>query len=211
METGVQRDTRGGGDRKREREVYEAAARIFYEKGYQAATVQDVADALGILKGSLYHYIDSKEDLLFELLVEAHEDVDAVLTEVAEVPGLSPLERLERYIYAQILYSAQNPHKVSVYYADLDRLQGERRELITARRAEHEAFVRELIAEAQRAGDAGEGDPVILSNCVFATVIWVYRWYRSEGPIEPEELARNCAAFAVAGVKAGIAAAPRAG
>ncbi len=186
--------------------MYEAAARIFYEKGYQAATVQDVADALGILKGSLYHYIDSKEDLLFELLVEAHEDVDSILREVAQIDDLSPLATLERYVYEQILFSARNPHKVSVYYADLDRLQGDRRERITARRAEHEAFVRELIASAQREGEAGEGDPIILANCVFATVIWVYRWYRPEGSIEPEALAQSCAAFAVAGVRAGTSA-----
>lgn len=139
--------------------------------------------------------------------MEAHEDVDSILREIAAVPGLSPLERLEKYVYEQILYSAQNPHKVSVYYADLDRLKGERREQILARRGEHEAFVRELIIEAQKAGEAREGDPVILSNCVFATVIWVYRWYRSEGPIEPETLARNCAAYAVAGVKSGAPAA----
>ena len=54
------------GNRARDREVIEAAVKIFWEKGYANASVQDVADALGMLKGSLYYYIDSKERLARE-------------------------------------------------------------------------------------------------------------------------------------------------
>ena len=56
--------------RRREREVLDVAARLFHERGYADTSVQDIADELGILKGSLYHYIEVKEDLLFRLLGE---------------------------------------------------------------------------------------------------------------------------------------------
>src|SRR3954470_14043766 len=83
-------------------EVLDAAARVFYERGYSDASVQDVADKLGILKGSLYHYIDTKEDLLFRLLQETHDEIYEILEEVAALEGLSPLERLEIYIRKQV-------------------------------------------------------------------------------------------------------------
>src|ERR1700679_3195574 len=80
--------------RRRDREVLRAATTVFYERGYASATVQDVADALGMLKGSLYYYIDSKEDLLYRLLLEIHDGVDEVLAEVEAAEGLSGIEKL---------------------------------------------------------------------------------------------------------------------
>ena len=71
----------------REQQILDAAAVVFYEKGYAAASIQDVADAVGILKGSLYYYIDSKEDLLFEILRDAHPRVDAAPERVAAGRG----------------------------------------------------------------------------------------------------------------------------
>ena len=71
-----------------------AAAKVFYERGYSAATVQDIADELGILKGSLYHYIKTKEDLLFRVFEQVHKEVEAILEEVLAVEGVDPLERI---------------------------------------------------------------------------------------------------------------------
>src|SRR4051812_27611291 len=85
------------GPRRRDQEVLDAAAKVFHTRGYADASVQDIADELGILKGSLYHYIDSKEDLLFRLLDETHDDVQKNLDEVAALPDLTPLERLREY------------------------------------------------------------------------------------------------------------------
>jgi TetR/AcrR family transcriptional regulator, cholesterol catabolism regulator len=51
-------------------EIIAAAAKVFQTKGYHAATVQDIADAVGILKGSLYHHVKSKEDLLYLIVKE---------------------------------------------------------------------------------------------------------------------------------------------
>src|ERR1700754_5048275 len=99
--------------KKRDREVLEAAARVFYERGYSDASVQDVADELGILKGSLYHYIDTKEDLLFRLLQETHDEIYEILEQVSAMEGLDPLQRLEIYIRRQVEYNIDNLLRVS--------------------------------------------------------------------------------------------------
>src|SRR3954468_13338665 len=85
---------RARGRKRRDEEVLDAAARVFARRGYSDASVQDVADELGILKGSLYHYIRAKEDLLFWLLEAVHGDVQAILDEVAAEDGLGSLERI---------------------------------------------------------------------------------------------------------------------
>src|ERR1700733_12619467 len=101
--------------RGREREVLEAGAEVFARKGYAAATVQDVADALGILKGSLYYYIKTKEDLLYSVMVEVHEGADALHAEVAAA-GLPAFEQLLLYVRLQLDWNVHNLVKISVYY-----------------------------------------------------------------------------------------------
>jgi 3-oxoacyl-[acyl-carrier protein] reductase len=118
--------------RKRDAEVIAAATKVFYERGYSAATVQDVADELGILKGSVYHYIKTKEDLLFRLLEEVHEDVAEILEQVVAEEGPDPLQRLGRYVAKQVEYNLENLARISVYYHDFDRLGDEGRKQVLA-------------------------------------------------------------------------------
>jgi AcrR family transcriptional regulator len=186
--------------KKRDREVLDAAAKVFFERGYSDASVQDVADELGILKGSLYHYIKTKEDLLFRLLEETHDQIYQVLVEVSGVEDLAPLARLELYVRRQVEYNMDNLRRVSVYYHDLERLSPERRKRIISRRREHERWVVDLIEQAQASGEANPAvDATILSRCVFATIIWTYRWYR-KGRDDRETVADVCSRFAIRGI-----------
>jgi AcrR family transcriptional regulator len=193
-----------GRPRRREQEVLDAAARVFHERGYTDATVQHVAAELGILKGSLYYYIETKEDLLFRLLEQVHDGVDQLLAQVAaETEGRPPLERLEEYVRRQSLHSVQHLARLSVYYHDIDNLSPARRRLVLDRRAPHEAYVTGLIAQAQAEGATSRvEDPRLLSNCVFATIIWTYRWFRPGGATSARAAAHACARYAVAGVTA---------
>jgi AcrR family transcriptional regulator len=182
--------------RRRDAEVLAVAAQIFTERGYASATVQDVADALGMLKGSLYYYIDSKEDLLYGLMTDIHERVDLLLPEVREAPGLSAAERLELYVRRIVEFNARNLARISVYYHDIDQLSMSRRKEILARRRVHEDYVTDLIREAQADGDvAADLDPKLLNNSVFATIIWMYRWYKPGGGVSVDQLSDTAARF----------------
>ena len=187
--------------KRRNREVVDAAAKVFLARGYADASVQDVADELGILKGSLYYYISTKEDLLFWLLEEVHVDVQRILEEVEALDGLDPLARLHEYVRRQVEYNASNLAKISVYYHDIEQLGDERREDIKGRRSAHERFVMTMIKDAQGRKEIDPGaDPRVLANCVFAVIIWIYRWYRPGGRVKRDELASLLADFAVGGL-----------
>src|ERR1700742_1891186 len=98
--------------KRRDEEVLDAAARVFARRGYADASVQDVADELGILKGSLYHYIRAKEDLLFWLLEAVHADLQQILDEVAAEEGLEPRDRIALYVQRNVAYNLDNLERV---------------------------------------------------------------------------------------------------
>jgi TetR/AcrR family transcriptional regulator, cholesterol catabolism regulator len=187
--------------RRRDREVLKAATTVFYRRGYADATVQDVADALGMLKGSLYYYIKSKEELLYRLATEVHDDVDALLSEAVALEGLSALERIQEFVRRQVEYNVRRLEAISVYHHDVHHLSKDLRSEIVGRRHMHEAVLVSLLEEAQRDGDVDQSlNPCILSQSIFATVIWIYRWYRPSSGISVSELAETCVAFVTRGI-----------
>ena len=118
-------ERRAAGERKPREErwaqLLEVATQVFYEKGYDGASLQDIADRLGMLKGSLYYYIQSKEDLLFEVISEVHREGYAVVRAAAASEG-DPLDRLERTIRAHVEHACRNLVPTAVFLHELEAL-----------------------------------------------------------------------------------------
>ncbi|WP_051471194.1 TetR/AcrR family transcriptional regulator [Patulibacter minatonensis] len=190
-------DARAGGLRKRESEVLDAAVAVFWSKGYAAATIQDVADRIGVLKGSLYYYIESKEGLLERLFDEINRDARAILADVSALDA-PPLERLRAYVERYTAWYLTSFERVSIYFSEWHHLTGERRAKQLAQRAEFELFVRGLIAEAR---DAGAVDPEIdvkhASFFLLGGMNSAATWYSSTGTDSPERIAASHARMAV--------------
>jgi AcrR family transcriptional regulator len=188
--------------KKRSREIVDAAARMFHERGYADTSVQDVAQAVGILKGSLYYYIDSKDDLLFRVLEDVHEDARHLLDDVAAMDA-PPLERLAAYVRGHVEFNLRNLSKVAVYYHDFALLDPGRREVIIAQRQLYEELVIGLIADAQEAGEVDAGlDAHVAAYSALGMVNWVYTWYRPAGGRRASELAELIAEIVVGGLRA---------
>jgi AcrR family transcriptional regulator len=201
------RNATANGGRRRDQEVLAAAVKVFHERSYSAATVQDVADELGILKGSLYHYIDSKEDLLFRLAETVHADLEQIRDEVKQSGG-SALQRLELYVRRQLEYSLENLAEITVYHHDADRLEGERQDGVTAARRAGLTFVTGLVKEAQEAGEADTSvEARLLANCVSSSVIGATRWYRP-GRDSRQKIVDACATYTLNGVRPSAAPKP---
>jgi AcrR family transcriptional regulator len=190
------------GPRKRHPELLDIAATVFHRKGYSAATVRDIANEFGILKGSLYYYIDTKEDLLYLLLTGVQDDVERLRLQVTAQGGLGPLERLDAYIRLQAEYNIRNLVRIRVFMTEVDRLSGPRRDRVLARRTIHHAYVEDLVVQAQALGLVrADRDPTVLRHCVFASIVWTYRWYRQSGNSSPSEVAELCSRFALRGLR----------
>jgi AcrR family transcriptional regulator len=196
------RENRAASPKKREQEIIDAAAEIFHRQGYSDTSVQNVADAVGILKGSLYYYIDSKDDLLYRVLLEVHDAAHTILEEVAAMDELSPLERLDAYVRRHVEYNTRNLTKIAVYYHDYKLLAPERRAEIRRQRKLYEDFVEGLIRDAQEQGEvAADLDPAVLAYCLFGALNSVYTWYRPAGKVSAAQLEDTLARFVLAGVR----------
>jgi AcrR family transcriptional regulator len=199
---GIRRARNGNTPPRRDAEVLAVAARLFAERGYLGTTMQDIADELGILKGSLYHYISTKEHLLFRLIEGVHHDVGQVLADVASAPGLLPLDRLALYVERQVQQNLSAPQRIAVYYDEMDKLQAERHRFLLCERRRHQAFVVDLISAAQQDGAASrERSARVMAHCVFATIIWTARWHRSDATAR-DRIAKVCSAYVIAGLSA---------
>lgn len=186
--------------KKRQREIIDAAAEIFHRKGYSETSVQDIAEAVGILKGSLYYYIDSKEDLLFQMLLEVHEDAKGIVAETAalEIPAV---DRLRAYVQRHVEYNAHNLSKIAVYYHDFGLLTAKRKKAIMDQRRYYEEFVIGLIDEAKADGMVDKSvDASLVANAIFGVANWIYTWYQTSGSASPEYLGKLYAELVVNGV-----------
>ena len=191
---------RDGVDRKKE--VIDAAAAIFQEKGYGATSIQDVADAVDILKGSLYYYIDSKDDLLYEVIQEVHEGGLQNLEGGRDL-GSDALERLHSFVTRHMAYNAANLTKMTVFFHDFRALSEERRVQIVEERDLYDQRLRGLIAEGQQEGTIrADIDPKIAAFWILGAVNWLYQWYRPDGSLSIDEIAEQFAQLTVSSLMA---------
>lgn len=193
---GEKRRTEGG----RWTEILDTAADIFYEKGYDATSIQDVADDLGMLKGSLYHYISSKEDLLFGIVKRFHDRGHAHLQPVLTADG-SVLELLNEFVVRHVEHNTQNFKESAVLNHDLRSLTGERRSEIMETRAEYDVFLRSLLERGQEEGTVRPGlDPKLAAIGVLSMLNSVYVWYKPSGERSGADVARAYADLVVQAV-----------
>jgi TetR/AcrR family transcriptional regulator, cholesterol catabolism regulator len=206
---------RSGGERKpreeRWAELIEVATQVFYEKGYDGASLQDIAERLGMLKGSLYYYIQSKEDLLFDVISTVHKEGLAVIRGRADVPG-GPLERLENVIVGHVEHTCRNLVPTAVFLHELSALPPERRQEVLGSEHAYQGVFRDLIELAQKDGLVrAELDPRLATLSVLGSANWVYRWFRPGGEFSAEQIGAQLADMAIRGIATEAALAARDG
>ncbi len=168
-------------------EVLRSAANIFFAKGFHATSIEDVARDVGMLKGSLYYYIKSKDDLLFQLLLAGIEDGDAFIAKQID-PNGDPVEQLERAIRAQIDYIIQNKVQFGLFLHEFDSLPGKRQHKLTAVMSRYNSRFVELVQKGQKQRKLMEGEPRIIVNGMLGMCNWLYRWYDTDHVSDPEQI-----------------------
>jgi AcrR family transcriptional regulator len=180
---------RGGQSKPSSRleEVLQSAANIFFAKGFHATSIEDVARDVGMLKGSLYYYIKSKDDLLFRLLLAGIEDSDAFIA--AQIgPDGDPMEQLERAIRAQIDYIIRNRVQFGLFLHEFDSLSGKRQHKLISVMSRYNARFVELVRRAQQQGRLIHGQPWIIVNGILGMCNWLYRWYDADQMTDAEQI-----------------------
>lgn len=167
----------------RKGQILDEAARLFGQRGYHATTMRDIGEAAGLLPGSLYAHIASKEDLLHEIVVRAAgEFLDAL--EALKAQPLEPEDRLRRAMRAHVSVVARNLDAAWVFHHEWKSLSGERLAEIRRLRRRYEGMWEDVVSELP-----GVSDHRFARLLVLSAANWTYTWYRPAGPLSPEKVA----------------------
>lgn len=188
-------------DRKSTRAaVVAAATELFSQRGYPLTSVQDIADAAGLTKGSIYYYFTSKEELLLHIHNE-YMDVLMREVEIIRAKDLTPLQKLELVIHASLgLMDDYLPH-MRIFLQDWRYLSEEGLQRTRKSRDALEDFITELLEAGAEAGEVRpELNNAIVARGILGMSSWPYLWYR-KGPLTTEEIADMYSTLTLAGLK----------
>jgi AcrR family transcriptional regulator len=172
----------------RKEQIYSTARILFRERGYQATTVRDIAREMNMQAGSLYAHIDSKEDVLWEIVNRAADQFLAAAEPIA-ASDLSPADKLHALVRAHVRLVADNLAEATTFLHEWKFLGEARRASITERRRRYEAIYRQVIEQGIASGDFSPTDPKMAALLVLSAVNWMPQWYNPSGHLSPEEIA----------------------
>jgi len=178
------------------REICRTAARVFYEKGYDGASMQDIAEAVHLTKAGLYHHVGSKDRLLFEIMNYGMDILDeSVLEKVKSIED--PKEKLRQTIIGHIdLVVRARDMEITVILHENRSLEGALRKKINARKKAYIHYLEDLIVQVQdQSGHRRLISPELAAFNLLGIINWLYQWYHPEGHISQEELTRACVDF----------------
>ena len=165
---------------RRWQEVLDAAAATFDEKGYQAATLQDVATRVDLLAPSLYYYIKTKEDLLFGVMQRAHQLGLRLIEEAPELAGADAETRLVEFIRRWM--GGTYPPEVRMVERDLRHLSPARQAEVMGWRDRMDHYLEDIVRQGVTDGtfDA-DLEPSVVASTLFVVLNSTPTWWRASG------------------------------
>ena len=186
--------------RPREAALHEAATRLFRQRGFHATSMQDLAEDLGMNRGSLYHYIEAKDDLLWAIVNGAMERLDGAVRPILEGPDPIP-ERLTRAIAAHLAFAAEHGDELALIQIELRALAPDRRTLLVGQRDAYEAAWREALLQGVADGSIRPLDVRLASIAILSVCNWFTQWYRPDGPLEVPAIGQEFAGLFLDGLR----------
>ncbi|WP_026912108.1 TetR/AcrR family transcriptional regulator [Patulibacter minatonensis] len=188
------------GRRDRRDELLAAAIGVFCDKGFAGASMQDIAKAVGVLKGSLYHYVSSKDELLENVFTAAGDETEQMIEDVEKL-DVEPVERLRTFVRAQIDWYLRDVARATVLQREWRFVAGDGREIIREYRGRYEAYVRSLIEACVDAG-ATDADLDVdhAMRFVLGGVEATPEWFRASGSASVERVGEVYAALTLGAV-----------
>ena len=189
-------------------EILSAAAQVFAERGYDRASIRMVAQRAGISVAGFYHYVKSKQELLFQIQHRVfHDLVEQYKADSQARPDAAA--RLELLIRNHLERFLANLPELIVCSREIDRLEGNFLERVQASQREYFRLAQEIFRELGERPGATSVDPRTAALAMFGTINWVHTWYRPGAKTSAAGMARDFALIYLRGVLPGEEAARR--
>lgn len=178
--------------------VLRTAARIFNEKGFHATSLDEVAERLNITKPTLYYYVKNKDEILFECVSIGLQMLeDAIQAERAR--GGRAVDQLVAAMRSYVEIVTQD-YGMCIIRVGEDPLPRESQRALRGFKAKLDAHFRELVRLGIEEGTIRPCDPKIAAFTLAGALSWIGRWYRAEGELSPDDIARQCIGLLAGGL-----------
>ncbi len=180
--------------------ILQAATRLFGERGYPSTSMRDIGDAVGLLAGSLYSHISSKEALLFKIVDTGLDRYLDAVTPIATSDDPADV-RLREAIRAHVRLVADNVEETLVALHQWKFLSDDNRHWVVAKRkAGADLFARILTEGIESGVFRPAAHPDITVAGILGTLNWVPEWFSPQGPATPDEIADDLADLVLGGL-----------
>lgn len=180
-------------------EIYRAAAQIILRKGYDATSVNDIANALGMTKAGLYHYINGKKELLFDIMNFGLGELDEEVAEPAKAID-DPAARLRFVVAAHARLVTRGQGAITILVDEITALTPPQQRKITQRKRAYFDFLRGTLDELKVTGKLQDVDTTAATFSLLGMVNWLSRWFRQGGALTEEQAADQIVRIALHGL-----------
>ena len=183
----------------RKEEIVIVASRLFKEKGYNAVSMRDIAQAMGIKAASLYNHIQGKQEILSTLILAVAKEFTLSMDNLME-SRLRPIEKITNVIESHIAITVNYPEGLAALNNDWMHLENEDlRDFITMREGYEENF-RKIIKEGIENGEIKGHHPEVILFSILSTLRSLYVWYQKRGKLDVNVLKKDMVAVLLNGI-----------
>ncbi len=181
-------------------DILDAAAQIFREKGYYAASMQDIANAVNLQKASLYHHVSSKQEILLALLDRA---LTLLIDRIEPIANgkMPPVEKLSAMIAVYLTVLTEQPDLSAVLLLEHRSLKPELHARHVPFRDRFETLWRKVLAEGVAQGVFSCRDVPTAARILLGAMNWTITWYRPGGRLPIDAIAEQIAAIFMHGLQ----------
>lgn len=185
-------------------QIYRVAARLICKKGYDATSISDIAEAVGITKGGIYHHIPAKTDLLFAIMNYGMDRLERAVIEPARTVSDSE-ERLRSIVtnHALLITQGSTPdgnNPVTILVDEEAGLTPKHRRDINKRKRAYLDLIRDTLKQLEAEGKLKNVDVTVAAFSLLGMILWLSRWYRPGGKLSREEVASDLTKMALGAV-----------
>jgi TetR/AcrR family transcriptional regulator, cholesterol catabolism regulator len=186
---------------EREREILDAAARLFRERGYSSTTIRDIGVAAGLNHATSHYYFGSKAAILFAIFSEA---LDGFFVRIDHITG-PPDDALTDIVRAAVIEAARRPDQTAVFFQERHWLEQllppERSQALRERQDAFRIRVMSTVEDGIHQGLFKRLDPNIVVEMIVAMATWAYQQYEPDGTTTVDVAAEQCADLIVGGLR----------
>jgi AcrR family transcriptional regulator len=187
------------GKGKRASHVYRVAAQIMCQKGYEATSMNDIAEAAGLTKAGIYHYIRGKEELLFEIMTYAMDNLDQRIIAPAQQIADAE-ERLRKIVECHTRSLLEGVGAITIVLDEMPALTASHRRIVKARKRAYFDFIRQTLQQLQVEGKLRDVNLTTAAFSLLGMILWISRWYRRDGKLSAEQVLKDYLDIAMNGV-----------